>query len=337
MDRSFNGFVRPDGRVGVRNKVAVIYTVDCARFVSDKIAKSIPNGISVGWYSCYSTEDMNDVNTLVGIGANPNVGAAIVIGLGCQSIAPSEIAARISKIGKCVEVLSIQGAGGTNKTIEKGVQIAKRMSNDLFKLKRTRNELSKLSIGVKFDGSGSAFRASWGLIQTVCDEIANFGGKILLGQSAGISAKQGYEKYPLSNLGLGINPPRSGWYSVDGLVARSERHFGLESDGEPTDLAAAGAQIILRGVESGLVGGNVISPLIKVCADSSACGKMGDDLDFGSVSKMYRKSEEWRRLLDLVIDVASGKQTKSELLGHTEGSVILGGRPLLTIPEQICE
>jgi len=329
LNETFDGFVRSDGSVGVRNNVALIYTVDCARIVSDKIAQSIPNGTSIGWYSCYSTEDEKDVETLSGIGSNPNIGAVIVVGLGCQSISPSLIANKISKSGKRTEVLSIQGAGGTNKTIGKGIEIAKQMSKDLLKQKRSRSDLAKLSVGVMIDPVGC--NTTQHLIQSVSNLLANSGGKILLGQTA----KKVYRSKSFPSLEPGNFPKQSGWYYVEGLVARSTRHFGLEGDGEPTDLAALGAQILVREVSNGFIGGNVVSPVVKVCGDPKLSRIISKDIDFGLEDKVPKK--EASRLVDLILEIASGKKTTSEILGNQEGGLILGGRPLLTVPARMCE
>ena len=180
QERKFLGYERSDGSVGVRNLVAVIYTVDCARLVSETIASSIPNGIAAGWYSCFSTEDTHDINTLIGIAKNPNVGSTIVIGLGCQHISPSDVAREIRKTGKEAEILTIQGVGGTRKTIEKGVKIATKMSNNLRELKRTLAPLSKLAIGIKLDGQGQSSKISYDLLREVGNGLSEQGGRVLL-------------------------------------------------------------------------------------------------------------------------------------------------------------
>jgi len=332
-ERKFLGYERADGSVGVRNVVGVIYTVDCARIVSETIAASIPNGTAVGWYSCFSTEDTHDINTLVGIAKNPNVGSSIVIGLGCQHISPADVAREIRKTGKEAEILTIQGIGGTRKTIEKGVKIATRMSAELQKLKRTENELSKLTVGMKLDGSGHSAKILRKLMSAVGNELSERGGKVLVGDNLGHPTLSERE---LPKLGPGIYPREKGWYLVDGLTARNVRHFGLEADGEPTDLAASGAQILLRGVETGFVGGNVVSPLIKVCGDSRIFRKMEDDIDFNA-DEGKEEGQLKESLLKLILDTASGRETKSERLGHKEGGIIFGGRPLLKLPAQVCE
>jgi len=333
QERKFLGYERSDGGVGVRNLVAIIYTVDCARIVSETIAASIPNGIAVGWYSCFSTEDTHDINTLVGIAKNPNVGASIVIGLGCQHISPTDVAREIRKTGKQAEILTIQGIGGTRKTIEKGIKIATKMSAELEKLKRTENELAKLTIGMKLDGSGQGAKISGKLLGAVGNELAEEGGKVLVGDSMGQSGLSGRE---LPKLEAGVYPKEDGWFQVDGLTARNVRHFGLEADGEPTDFAAAGAQILLRGVETGFVGGNIVSPLIKVCGNSQTFRRMKVDIDFNA-DERKEEGKMKERLFKLILDTASGQETKSEKLGQKEGGIIFGGRPLLKLPAQVCE
>ncbi|MDA4129580.1 MAG: UxaA family hydrolase, partial [Thaumarchaeota archaeon] len=136
----------------------------------------------------------------------------------------------------------------------------------------------------------------------------------------------------------GEYPSKSGWYVVDGLVAKSIRHYGLEADGEPTDFAAAGAQITFFTTGRGSANGNLIAPLIKVCANPLTFKTMPGDMDFnagaileGSITQELAA----KKLFDLLLRTASGKETKSELLGHEEGGIIFGGRSTAIVERSI--
>jgi altronate hydrolase len=138
----------------------------------------------------------------------------------------------------------------------------------------------------------------------------------------------------------GEYPTNAGWYLVDGLVAKNIRHFGLEADGEPTDFAAAGAQVIAFTTGRGSADGNVISPTIKICANPQTYRAMRDDMDFNAGALLEGKismNASAKLLLEKMLKVASGEMTKSEQLGHREGGMIMGGRPLATAVKQFRE
>jgi len=338
---TFRGYVRQNGTVGTRNLVGVIYTVDCARIVSQTIASSIPNGTAVGWYSCYSSEDRNDINTLVGIGSNPNIGAALVIGLGCQHISPSEVAKEIAKTGKPTEAFSIQGIGGTRRTIEKGTRTARKMSQDLLRLSRAEADISKLSVGFKSNVDGRSSKIPSFLFQSLATNFVKGHKGVMLTNHRTFETLVANDSsnFEAQSIGPGVRPSGSGLYIVDGLVTRNTRYFGLENEGgELTDFASAGAQIILHQTETGFGIGNVVSPTITF-AVADKLHRDDIDLEIDGPFKSKEKQEEVKsKLIRSVADTASGKLTKSELIGrNVDGGIIFGGRPLLRVPDQICE
>ena len=390
----FNGYSRPDGQVGIRNKVAIIYTVDCARIVSERIANSIRNGVSFGWFNCYNMSRNEDSNVLIGLGKNPNIGASVVVGLGCETVSPSEVADKLSKTGKDVEVLTIQGIGGTKKAIQRGTTLAKRLSQRISELKRRECDISYLTLGLKCGGSDatSALTAN-PILGLTANRIVENGGRILSseltelagcenlvaqraknpqlaeeasrlirGAVAEFEARFGLEHSMMSpgnvygglttieekSIGAlmktghsqlqailqpGEYPTCAGWYLVDGLVAKSIRHFGLEADGEPTDFAAAGAQVVAFTTGRGSADGNVVSPVVKICANPQTYRSMRDDMDFNAGVALEGNVTLERyanRLLEKLVRVASGERTASEQLDHREGGMILGGRSMIT-------
>lgn len=396
---TFLGYERPDGQVGVRNHVATIYTVDCARFVSEQVADKVPGGIALGWFSCYSMLKNEDTDILVGLGRNPNVGAAVVIGLGCETNSPSKVADGISRTGKEVEVVTIQGSGGTRTTIEKCAQIAKRMQSRLPK-DRKPHSISNLTLGLKCGGSDATSALSANpLVGLVADRLIDAGGRILsseitelagcehlverravtpaLGRQAskligdavsefetrfgsghtmmspgnvngglttieekslGALIKTGHRKLQ-GILQPGEYPTRSGWYIVDGLVAKNIRHYGFEADGEPTDFAAAGAQLTIFTTGRGSANGNIIAPLLKVCANPQTYRNMKEDMDFNA-GAILEGDETFdsssTKLFSKLARTASGARTKSEQLGHREGGIIIGGIPLSRPALEFC-
>jgi altronate hydrolase len=79
------GYLRQDGRKGIRNHVVVAFLVECARYVAEEIADSFAdNAVQlIGFPSCYPSI-YGDV-MLNALSAHPNVGAVLFISLGCES------------------------------------------------------------------------------------------------------------------------------------------------------------------------------------------------------------------------------------------------------------
>ena len=153
---SFLGYPRVDGSVGTRNYVAIIPTVVCAtataRQISDDVKGSVPFLHHQGCALTPSDEALVN-RTLTNLALNPNIAAAVLVGLGCEPIDIDGIAERIAKAGKPVEKLVIQEVGGTVATVEKGTRIARQMVSDATRVTRESFDDSKLMFGAECGGS----------------------------------------------------------------------------------------------------------------------------------------------------------------------------------------
>jgi altronate dehydratase large subunit len=120
MNMRGQGYLRPDGRVGVRNHLAVVYTVECAHHVAERIARRMDGAQVLGFAGCYA--DPYASRMLVELASHPNVAAALFVRLGCESTDVDALAQTVAARGRAVEVLSIQAEGGTVRAIERGVE-----------------------------------------------------------------------------------------------------------------------------------------------------------------------------------------------------------------------
>jgi len=153
---NFSGYERENGSVGIRNYIAIIPSVVCSTNPAQKIADKIPDSVCLTHsYGCghFGADWRRIVNILSGLGKNPNVAAALVIGLGCENVTAKGLAKEIEKTGKPVQFLDIQKAGGTQKTIQKGIEIASEMRADADKLQRKSFDVEKLVLGLECGGS----------------------------------------------------------------------------------------------------------------------------------------------------------------------------------------
>ena len=154
--KSFLGYERADGSVGIRNYLAVIPSVACANGVVNQIVNEVEGAIPITHgYGCGAgpSDLVITSNTLSGIGKNPNVGAVLVIGLGCEVVNVDSLANLIVESGKSVEHLLIQEYGGSQKTMEKGIEIVRKMSGRLSNQARVEVPFDKLVIGLECGGS----------------------------------------------------------------------------------------------------------------------------------------------------------------------------------------
>src|SRR5205085_11052095 len=88
--QSWPGFLRSDGRKGVRNLVLVIYTVECAKHVAHAIARGEPDAHVIGFPGCY--DNQYAIRLMLALARHPNVGAVLSVGLGCEYTQPEKIA-----------------------------------------------------------------------------------------------------------------------------------------------------------------------------------------------------------------------------------------------------
>jgi altronate dehydratase large subunit len=152
---TIQGYKRPDGSVGIRNHVAIIPTVACANGVVDMICREVKGTVPLmHGHGCGRALEIGmHGSALAGLGKNPNVSGAIVIGLGCETINAEAVAAEIAKTGKSVEFLVIQNEGGSRRTAQKGIKYATKMAEYAAALKRITCPLDSITIGLECGGS----------------------------------------------------------------------------------------------------------------------------------------------------------------------------------------
>lgn len=127
----WKGFLRKDGEKGIRNKILVIYTVECSSFVAKAIADSFDEDVDViGFGGC--TDNNYAVKMLLAMTNHPNIGGVLAVGLGCEYVQPEKIVEVAKKNGRLADGFFIQEHGGTKKSIQKGIKI---VSDFLVKLK----------------------------------------------------------------------------------------------------------------------------------------------------------------------------------------------------------
>jgi altronate dehydratase large subunit len=185
MDDEFSGYSRTNGAVGIRNKILVISSVLCVNTVVRQIANKFDDVVAITHpLGCgqLGRDFTNTFNTLAGLAINPNVYAALVIGLGCENLKSSRLAEKIKKSEKPVEFFDVQDVqGGTPKAIEKGIDICKNLVASAHKIKKEKFNLSHLTLGLECGGSDSISGITANpAVGIVSDKIVNIGGTSIL-------------------------------------------------------------------------------------------------------------------------------------------------------------
>jgi len=167
---TFQGYIRANGKVGTRNFIGILSTVNCSATVVNKIAdwftperlKDFPNVDGVVAFShdigCgmeMSGEPMQLLRrTMAGYARHPNLAAALIVGLGCER---NQLKGLMEQedltAGTNLHTFIMQETGGTRKTIEAGIEAVKALLPAANKVKRETVSASHLCIGLQCGGS----------------------------------------------------------------------------------------------------------------------------------------------------------------------------------------
>lgn len=178
---TFHGYRRPDGRIGVRNLVAVVPTSVTASAIARELATE--GGESVRATPHQMPLQPNEParsqieTVLVGIGRNPNVASVLYVELGTETIEADSLADEVAKSGKSAETLSIREAGGTRNALERGRNVVSTLRNEASQRRREPAEASELVIGLECGGSDATSGiAANPVVGNACDRIVETGG-----------------------------------------------------------------------------------------------------------------------------------------------------------------
>lgn len=162
-NRTFMGFKRSNGKVGVRNELWVVPTVGCvngqaqqiANFIKDEEDTSCIDGIEVFKhnYGCSQLGDdhTNTQKALANLINHPNAGGVLVLGLGCENNQVKDLKKYIGDYDPTrVKFLIAQEV---EDEVEEGLKLLKEIFQEMKSDERTPTLLSELNIGLKCGGS----------------------------------------------------------------------------------------------------------------------------------------------------------------------------------------
>ena len=271
---TFQGIVRPDGRVATRNYIGILSTVNCSATVAKHVAKAFegdalkdfPNvdGVVALTHSAGCGMDVGgegmDVlrRTLAGYARHANFAGVLIIGLGCEGNQMDALffTQGLAK-GPLLRAMAIQDKGGTAKTIAEGIAIVREMLPHANQVKRETVEAKHLVLGLQCGGSDgySGITANPALGAAV-DLLVKNGGTAILSETPeiygaehlltrrAVSREVGekivkrirwWEEYTARNKGEMNNNPSPG-NKAGGLTTILEKSLGAVAKGGTTGL-----------------------------------------------------------------------------------------------------
>lgn len=394
--RTFQGYRRADGRVGTRNYIAVISTVNCSaatsRFVAERFRREAlrdyPNVDGVlalthkgGCGLQYGGEDHQQLNrVLAGFAKHANVGAYVLIGLGCETAAMPYLVENSNlvqldvakKERKLPPIFSIQDSGGIAKAVDAASRAVADLLPQVNQARRESVPASEIILGLNCGGSdGNSGVTANPALGVASDLLVAAGGTTVLTETPEIygaehlltrrartreigekliSLIRWWEHYTgMYNVQLDNNPSpgnkegglttiyekslgaaaKAGGTALNGVFRYAEpisaRGFVyMDSPGfdaaSVTGLVASGCNVVCFTTGRGSCYGCKPTPSIKIATNTPMYERMIDDMDInaGKILTGTPVEEVGQEIFDFILEVASGRKTKSEQQGIGE-------------------
>jgi altronate hydrolase len=205
QQRTFAGYRRPGGRVGTRNYVAVISSVNCSasvshyvrdRFRTPDFARDFPgvDGVIAFTHKAGCAMDPGAPQqvlqrVLAGMARHPNISGFVMIGLGCEGNQVDAIrkSYQLDSIqpGECVPAfMNIQASGGIRKTVEAAVAAVQKLLGEARQWRRASVPVSKLVLAENCGGSdGNSGITANPALGVASDELVKHGGTSVLAET----------------------------------------------------------------------------------------------------------------------------------------------------------
>ena len=186
---TFYGYRRPDGRVGVRNRVLILPASVCATDTARIIAQQVEGAISFNnqqGCSQVAPDQQFTMDVMAGYAANPNIYGTVVVSLGCENCQMDLVVKAIEeRTNKPLKQVIIQEVGGTLKAVEIAVRYAKEMVAEASMLQKEEFPLSELIVGTECGGSDpTSGLAANPAIGAMSDLVVQAGGTSILSETS---------------------------------------------------------------------------------------------------------------------------------------------------------
>ncbi len=177
------GYERPDGQIGIRNKVSIIFSTDCSRYVAQKLKTLFPEGTQLFGYPGGCALVDGAFHKLVALGTHSSSAAALVVGLGCEGTDAYDVAEAIVATGRPVEAIKINEEGGDLRTVEQGSRILAHLLQEASTARRTPMSPGDLIVGTECGGSdATSGLAANPITGVVGDRLIEAGGTYMISE-----------------------------------------------------------------------------------------------------------------------------------------------------------
>ena len=182
-EHTWQGYLRKDGRKGIRNLILVIYTVECASYVAHEVAKDEEDVHVIGFPGCY--DNPYAIRLMLALATHPNVGACLAVGLGCEYTQPSKLAEVASKSGRPSDWFYIQEHGGTRSGTAHGKTLLAKLRQQMAdEAVRVPMSWGDLTVGTECGGSdGTSGLAGNPVVGKFYDFLVDHGGRAVFEES----------------------------------------------------------------------------------------------------------------------------------------------------------
>jgi altronate hydrolase len=388
--RTFMGYHRADGRVGIRNEIWILVTVGCVARTAERLVKKATEkfvkasgGRVDGIYAlthplgCSQLGDDLDHTrkVLAALAMHPNAGGVLVVGLGCEN---NQLSALIKEIDRPADRLKYYAAQMVEDETEAGLEMLEELVAVVEKDQRVPCSVSDLTIGVKCGGSdGFSGLTANPLVGQIADRVALAGGKAILTEipeifgaerllmarardevifNGVVDVVNDFKDYFISHNQPVFENPSPG-NKAGGITTLEEKSLGavqkgghaqltqvlrygervsvpglslLEAPGNDavssTALTAAGAVVVLfttgRGTPLGFP-----APTLKISSNTALYEKKPHWIDYNAGQVLEGETLEHTAdgLMDLILEVASGKQANNEINEEREIAIWKNG------------
>ncbi|MER9599565.1 altronate dehydratase family protein [Mesorhizobium sp. M0244] len=386
---TFDGYLRPDGKVGTRNYVGVLTSVSCSALVARMIADhfrdprqllpypGVDGVVALTHKSGCSVADGSMSmkmlrRTLAGYAQHPNFSGVLLVGLGCEDNQIDQLMDEEElELGDELAKLVMQETGGTRSSIARGIEMVEVMLEKAATKQRQKIPASEIMVGLQCGGSDSFSGISANpALGAAVDRLVACGGTAILAETPEIYGAENllleravsnevgerligllewWDDYT-SNEPQGFDNNPSPDNKAGGLTTILEKSLGAVAKGGTTNLVevygygqpidkrglvfmdspgfdpmsatgqvASGANLIAFTTGRGSCFGCRPAPSIKLATNSEMYARMEEDMDIncGTILDGDRSIDEMgEEIFREMIATASGKATKSELLGY---------------------
>lgn len=373
--RTFKGYIRRDGSVGIRNDIFIVNTVGCVNKTAERIAAATGAFAFPHPFGCSQLGGDQEVTQKIlrGLIFHPNAAGVLVLGLGCENNNLGEMKKVMGDFdSERVRFLNCQDV---TDDVAEGIRLVNELKAYRDTFERTDVDISKLKIGLKCGGSdGLSGITANPLVGRVSDAVVSMGGAAVLTEvpemfgaehllmqraeneevfNKTVSLINDFKDYFIKHGQVVYENPSPG-NKAGGITTLEEKSLGcVEKGGHAkvvdvlnygdtvkknglsllngpgndmvaiTNLTAAGVHMILFTTGRGTPLGAPV-PTIKISTNTGLYERKPGWIDFDA-GRIVKGCDVTDELINLLVDTASGKETKNEISGYREISIFKDG------------